>query len=140
MGIKIIQEMYSNQNLLNPEVSAWINNLNHPKSDLIQIIRSLIINCTPGIVENIKWNSPNYSCTGHDRITLRIQPVKNFQIILHRGASKDHSITVKPIEDDSPLLEWKSNDRAIISLNSNKELENIQPELKRIISKWLLAP
>lgn len=127
-------------NLLNPEVSNWINKLNHPHEAEIFKLRSIIIENKNEIQENIKWNSPNYSCAGQDRITLRIQPVKNLQIILHRGASKDNFLSTKAIEDDSPLLNWKSNDRAVISLNTNKNLEEIRPELERIISKWLLAP
>lgn len=126
--------------LLNPEVSTWIQKLNHSQEAEINKLRTIIIGCRNEIQENIKWNSPNYSCAGQDRITLRIQPVKNFQIILHRGASKNNSISAKPIEDASPLLEWKSEDRAVISLNTNKEFDDIRPEIERIIAKWLLAP
>ncbi len=132
--------MPDTSNLLNPEVSNWIQKLNHPQAAEIHKLRMIITGCRNEIQENIKWNSPNYSCAGQDRITLRIQPVKNFQIILHRGASKNNSISAKPIEDDSPLLEWKSEDRAVISLNANKEFDDIRPEIERIIAKWLLAP
>ena len=38
------------------------------------------------LTEGIKWNGPNYSINGEDRITIRINPPKQLQVIFHRGA------------------------------------------------------
>ncbi len=123
--------------LLNPEISKWIESLNHPQESSIQWIREIIMNSGHSTEEKIKWNSPNFTVNGEDRITLRIQPVKHFQIILHLGAKKSLRDLSTEFSTLSPLIEWKSGDRGIISLSNKSDIKNIEVELKKIVTKWL---
>ena len=75
-----------NKPVLNPEVTAFLDAMNHPLRDLIDCLREIILNAGPDLVEGIKWNGPNYSLFGEDRITMRINPPKQVQVVLHRGA------------------------------------------------------
>lgn len=72
--------------VLNPEVTAFLDVMNHPLRDLIENLRRVILTADPDLVEGIKWNGPNYSLNGQDRITMRIHPPKQVQLVLHRGA------------------------------------------------------
>ena len=66
---------------LNPEVSAFIDQQNHPLRTLIDVIRSFIVSVEPTLSENIKWNGPNFSHEGQDRITVKINPYDSRGVI-----------------------------------------------------------
>lgn len=124
---------------MNTEVTKFLDDSDHPLRTEIEILRSIIMDSVDGLSESIKWNGPNYSYAGNDRITMKIQPPKNIQLIFHRGAKKlaqpDHQL----IDDKTGLLKWKENDRAIATFNSTKEIESASVILKDVITKWLNA-
>lgn len=122
-------------NELNIEVSEFINKLNHPQIDQIQWLRNLILSSSFNVNENIKWNGPNYSINNKDRITLRVQSPKMIQMILHCGAKPQDNLKSNAIENNSNLLEWKSKDRAVITIMPNGNYH--EKEISQIIQQWL---
>jgi hypothetical protein len=92
------------------------------------------------LTENIKWNGPNYCFNNEDRITLKIQPpIKQAQLIFHRGAKKQSQPQEKLIANKSKMLVWKENDRAIATFKSLQDIENGKTELTTIINEWITA-
>ncbi len=122
---------------LNQDVSKLVESLNHPMSSEILILRNLILDADSEIDENIKWNSPNYTFRKQDRITLRIQPVKQIQIIFHRGAKKLAQPSERLVEDQGKILIWKENDRAIATFKSTQEIIDSKPFLINVIKAWI---
>jgi hypothetical protein len=127
------------KNMQSIEVNQLVNQLNPPLKEGIEYLRQLILNSDLDLIETIKWNGPNYQYRNIDCITLRIQDLKQIQIIFHRGAKvkiqpKDHLI-----KDEFSLLEWKENDRAIISLKSNEEIMIKKSSIQVLINRWILA-
>lgn len=120
-------------------VTAFLDDLNHPLRTEIETLRGIILSSTPGLEENIKWNGPNYTKDGEDRITMRIQPPKQIQLILHRGAKKLAQPAKRLIDDNSGLLAWKENDRAVITLKDKSHLESSAAALATICSNWIAA-
>lgn len=123
----------------NPEVSAFLDTLKHPLRAEIEALRTCILNANTGLTEDIKWNGPNYSLNGNDRITMRVQPPKQVQLIFHRGAKKLAQPKTKLIASTSKLLDWKENDRAVISFKTLKDIEAADKELSTIVKQWLEA-
>ena len=122
------------------EVTEFLNELNHPFRNEIEKLRDVILASDKNLVENIKWNAPNYSFENEDRITMRIQPMTTkVQLIFHRGAKKQEQPKDKLIESKSKMLVWKENDRAIITFKNKQEIENGKSELEKIINEWLTA-
>jgi hypothetical protein len=121
------------------EVSAFLKPLKHPLIKEIEVLRKMIRNADPDMGENIKWNGPNFHHHGEDRISMRINPTTQLQLILHRGAKVLTQPKVKLIEDNSGLLVWKGNDRAVITFKDMKAIKAKEIELKEIITKWLAA-
>lgn len=119
------------------EVTKFLENINHPLRNEIELLRKIIVNSVPGIEENIKWNGPNYTYNSEDRITMRIQPPKQIQLIFHRGAKKLAQPTERLINDTSELLEWKENDRAVVSFKNIDEINLHHTTLTRIINDWI---
>ncbi len=125
--------------ILSNDVSLFLDTLNHPLRSEIDNLRTIILQANDELEENIKWNSPNYSFRNEDRMTMRVQPPKQIQLIFHRGAKKLEQPTQCLINDESGLLAWKENDRAVITFKNATEIENAASELSTIINKWLNA-
>ena len=124
---------------LNPDVTSFLDALNHPLRAEIENLRSIILSASESLYENIKWNGPNYAFDGEDRITMKIQPPKQIQLIFHRGAKKLEQPKTHLIEDPSGLLSWKENDRAVASFKSVDDIKNNEPAINEIVLAWLAA-
>lgn len=124
---------------LSRNVTEFLDALNHPFRSEIEQLRHIIINASPGITENIKWNGPNYGFGDADRITMRIQPPKQIQLIFHRGAKKQEQPNEKIISTNSRLLSWKENDRAVATFKSSAEIDSGRTDLIAIVEAWIAA-
>lgn len=124
---------------LNEEVTKFFDESNHPFRKEIEELRHVILDAIDGLTENIKWNGPNYCCNGQDRITMKIHPPKQIQLIFHRGAKKQEPLAKKLIPNTSKMLLWKENDRAIITIRDYNQLKAIKSELFKIVAEWINA-
>lgn len=124
---------------LNPEVSTFLNEQNHPFRQEIEQLRLIILAAVPDLTENIKWNGPNYCLGQEDRITMRINPPKQVQLIFHRGAKVKEQPPSRLIHDDSKLLAWKENDRAVATFKNSTEITQRKDDLTKIVQDWIAA-
>lgn len=122
---------------MNPEVTKFLDELNHPLRDEIEQLRKIILSAKSGIEENIKWNGPNYTFNGEDRITMKIQPPKNVQLIFHRGAKVMEMPKEKLLKEDFGILNWKGNDRAVATFVIMEEIVSTKESLQKIIEEWV---
>ena len=123
----------------NAEVTRFLDELEHPMRREIDLLRTIILNSDNGLTENIKWNGPNYCFNNEDRITMKIQPPKLIQLIFHRGAKKMAQPESRLITDNSDILSWKENDRAIATFRNSSDIEQAEKSLAEIINKWITA-
>lgn len=124
----------------NIEVTKFLDGQNHPFRNEIEQLRLIILGANDKLIENFKWNGPNYCFDNEDRITMRIQPpTKQVQLIFHRGAKKQVQPNDKLITNKSKLLVWKENDRAIVTFKSLQAIENGKDELTTIVNEWISA-
>jgi hypothetical protein len=124
---------------LNIVVTAFLDEQNHPFRKEIEQLRNCILSTNTALTENIKWNAPNYCFDSEDRITMRIQPPKQVQIIFHRGAKVKEQPKEKLIKNDFGMLVWKGNDRAIASFKNMEAIENGKTDLAKIVIEWINA-
>ncbi len=122
---------------MNPEVTKFLDELNHPLRDEIEQLRKIILSAKSSIEENIKWNGPNYTFNGEDRITMKIQPPKNVQLIFHRGAKVMEMPKEKLLKEDFGILNWKGNDRAVATFVIMEEIVSTKESLQKIIEEWV---
>lgn len=126
-------------NKLNSKVTSFLNELNHPFRSEIEQLRHIIINSTDGLTENIKWNGPNYCYGDADRITMRIQPPKQIQLIFHSGAKKQEQPKEKIIQTTLKYLIWKDNNRAVVTFKNSTDIKNYENDLINTVKKWIAA-
>ena len=131
--------MHTQQLPFSSEVTTFLDSLSHPFREEIEILRHIILAAHPNLTETIKWNGPNYSLAANDRITMKIHPPKQVQLVFHCGAIKKEPPKEKLITDNSGLLEWKTNDRAVATFRNKAAVEKNRENLTAIIRKWLAA-
>ena len=125
--------------LLNNAVTKFPDNLNHPFRNEIEQLRLVILQAGSDLTENIKWNGPDYSIHDKDRITLRIHPPGQVQLIFHRGAKVKEQPGEKLVNDEPGLLTWKENDRAVATFRSLKDIEDRKQDVSNIVNDWIKA-
>lgn len=121
------------------EVTSFLDKETHPYRNEIEKLRELILKAHKDLSENIKWNGPNYSIKDQDRITMRIHPPKQLQIIFHRGAKVAEAPKNKLISEDFGMLVWKGNDRAVATFKNMNDIVSREKEFERIVKDWLKA-
>lgn len=122
----------------NTYVTQFLDDLGHPLRTEIEALRSIILSADGRLNENIKWNGPNYSMDGEDRITMKILPPAKIQLIFHRGAKVKEQPKNRLIDDASDFLLWKGNDRAIATYTSLKSIESNKNALTKAVQDWIL--
>lgn len=118
-------------------VTQLLEEINHPLQNEIEQLRSIITNAVSDIEENIKWNGPNYAYNSEDRITMRIHPTRQIQLIFHRGAKKLPQPSSPLLNDTSGILVWKENDRAVATFKNVDEINRYRTALIGIIKEWI---
>jgi len=121
------------------EVTQFLDDQNHPFRKEIEQLRNYILAANTNLTENIKWNGPNYCFENEDRITMKIQPPKQVQLIFHTGAKVKVQPKVKLINNDFGMLDWKGNDRAIATFRNMQDIEIGKAALIQIVSEWIIA-
>lgn len=121
------------------DASKFLDELKHPLRKEIDQLRRIIQSARPELEENIKWNGPNFKHEGEDRITMRIHPPTQIQLVFHRGAAVKEQPSSPLVEDSSGLLVWKSNDRAVATLRSEADITQRKNAITRIVNAWIDA-
>ena len=124
---------------LNSKVSTFLDAINHPLRNEIEALRHIVLGADYRLTENIKWNGPNYSVDQSDRITMKIHPPKQLQLIFHRGAKVQTPPSDKLITDNTGLLTWKGTDRAVAAFKSMADIESNKQALTKWVQDWLAA-
>jgi hypothetical protein len=121
------------------EVTEFLDNQMHPLRAEIEALREIILRAEPTLKEGIKWNGPNYSLNGEDRITMRLNPPKQIQIIFHRGAKVKTQPENRLIDGNYPFLTWKENDRAIATFKGLDDIQQFSEPFREVVIKWIKA-
>ena len=122
----------------NMDVDELIDKLGHPLEKIIQNMRNIIKQSSNELHEGVKWNSPSYSLEGNDIITFRLHDKACISLIFHTGPKGKDTHTNAPLfSDDSNLLEWVADKRAVLKIASKEELQTAEHAIQRIVSIWI---
>lgn len=120
-------------------VATFLQQLEHPLKKEIETLREIILQSDKKLTEHIKWNAPSFCMDGEDRVTMKIMPPKNIQLVFHRGAKVKEQPKTRLIEDASGLLKWPANDRAVATFTTMEEIRSKEKLLTGIIRQWITA-
>lgn len=120
-------------------VEQFIQTLDHPLKAEIEKVREIILNADKEITEQIKWNAPSFCYCGDDRVTMRIQPPEQLQLIFHRGAKVRSNSTDFTFVDSSGLVKWAATDRGIVTLKTMQDVVANEQALTTLVREWMKA-
>jgi hypothetical protein len=105
---------------------------------MVDLLRSLIIETHPGLIERVKWNAPSFALAGDDRITLGLEHKGGVRVVLHRGA-KQKDLAGFHFSDPAKLARWPTVDRGVIVFKCLAQIEGHRDEFSDLCSRWLAA-
>jgi hypothetical protein len=121
------------------EVDRFMEGLDHPLKDGIEQLRAAILDSNDQITEHIKWKAPSFCYADEDRVTFRLYPKDRVQLIFHRGAKVRSDAADFAFEDDTGILRWVANDRAVVGLRDAEDVDAKLPALVEVVNRWVVA-
>ena len=118
------------------EVERFMERLDHPLKEEIGRLREAILNSNDRITEHIKWKAPSFRYAGEDRVTFRLHPAERAQLVFHRGAKVKSDAAEFAFEDDTGLLQWVAQDRAVVAL---RDAEARQGDVVEVVNRWVVS-
>ena len=110
----------------NPEVTAWLDELDHPLKDVIVATRRAFLKADERITETIKWKSPTFIYEGN-LASIDPKAKRHVSVMFHRGAE---------IPGDHPLLEGDGKLARYIRFPDLDSVERGCVGLTAIVRAW----
>lgn len=79
----------------------------------VDLLRSLIRDAHPQLVERIRSNAPSFALDEEDRITLGLERKGGVRVVLHRGAKRKDTAGFH-FSDPAGLAMWPAADRGVV--------------------------
>ena len=118
------------------DVEEYLRTFEHPNKEVLLRVREIILGVDPKIQEGIKWKVPSFRTTEFFA-TFHVRSKKAMGLVLHFGAKKRQDLPERStISDPTNLLEWLSDDRAMITFGSIQEVDKSEHEFANIIRQW----
>jgi hypothetical protein len=121
------------------EVSEFMEHLSHPYKREVETLRAMILAADKNISEQIKWNAPSFCINNDDRITFRLQPPRNIQLIFHRGAKVRKDAASFAFNDVSGLVKWITSDRGTVTFKDMNEISLRSKDFTALVKLWMAA-
>lgn len=108
----------------------------------VEALRALVREAEPRLVEIVKWNSPDYTLDGVDRLTINAAGRGPVRLILHFGTQRAEDRDAEPTFSGDPtgLLTWHSDLRASLAApeaGAGPEGEAESARIVAVIRAWL---
>lgn len=119
------------------EVEKFLVELDHPMKTSVERLRHVFLGSVPGLSEGIKWNAPSFVYDGVDRVTFRLAPRGELQVILHRGAKVRADAADFTFADPTGLASWPAKDRGIITLPNLEAAVEHESDVLELVQRWV---
>lgn len=110
----------------NPDVSAWLAELEHPLKDVILAVRAVFLGADDRITETIKWKSPTFMYEGN-LASIDPKAKKHVAVLFHRGAE---------IPGDHPILEGDGKLARYARFADMDTVDRRRDELAAVVRAW----
>ena len=123
---------------LQPDVTALVAALKHPREPVITALRRAVLDVDPRISEQVKWNAPSFAVGEADFATFHLRSRTGVQVVLHFGATPRPDSRVRAeVPDPVGLLDWRGADRATMTFTDLAHVEENRQAFTAIVGQWL---
>ena len=123
---------------MNETVAAWIAANEDPRVGAIAELCAIIERADGRLVGEIKWGAPSYRLVEHVA-TTGLNPRSGVRLVLHRGVVARPDLPRPEIDDPEGLLEWKSDDRAVLNFEDENDVLRNAVDIGWLVTQWVEA-
>ena len=113
--------------------------LQHPLRDGVQQLRTAVLASDDGLSEHVRWNAPSFRYGGEDRVTFRLGPREQLQLVFHRGAAVRADAAGFIFDDPTGLLRWAAPDRGVLTLADQAAVDRHEEAVVALVGLWVRA-
>lgn len=113
----------------NPAVDDWFDAYDNPLKDLVQQVRTVILDSDERVTEVIKWRAPTFVYKGN-MASFFPKAKKHVTLMFHQGAS---------IDDPHGLLEGDGETARSATFGSPEDLMAKRVALNAVVAGWIAA-
>jgi len=106
------------------QVNEFMEQLDHPLKDEVQLIRAIIMNVNKDITEQIKWKAPSFSYQGEYLVTFNLRDQQKIHLVFHNP---------EVAKVKSKLLEGTYEDRRMAYFADENDIKAKKPELEKAL-------
>ncbi len=110
----------------NPEVDSYLEELDHPLKDVIQAVRTTILEADDRMSETIKWKSPTFMYEGN-LASINPRAKAHVSLMFHTGAD---------VPGDFPHLEGGEKVARYMRFPDLETVESLREELESVVAAW----
>ena len=120
-------------------VAEFLAALAPPRRAEVEALCEIVRAAHPGLVESIKWNSPNWSLGGIDLLTVNVPGRGPVRLILHRGTTTAERKGAAPTFAGDPggMLVWHSDIRASLAMPALDALDGVRAAMVAVVRAWV---
>src|SRR5262245_61644572 len=133
---KPVENAKPNNSKSDPDVVAFLRELDHPLKEEIEAVLKIILGANPAIGEGIKWNSVSFRTTEYFA-TIHLRSTDRVQLVFHRGAKAKDNAKDMTIPDPNGLIKWLAKDRCLVTLGAGKDIAANRRALETIVREWV---
>jgi hypothetical protein len=113
--------------------------LPHPLKAEAETLRAILRGLkTPVLEVSVKWNAPSYAAGGTHCLTFNFGDRKSIRLIFHCDTARKEAKGAPPaFADETGLLVWQSDIRAIATFRSSDEIAAAKKVLRGLVKRWV---
>lgn len=112
--------------------------LEHPLKAEAEALRAILRGLkAPKLDESVKWNAPSYAVSGTHCVTFNFGDRKSVRLIFHCDTARKETKGAPPtFADETGLLAWQSDIRAIAAFRNMEEVKAAKAVLPGLVKRW----
>jgi hypothetical protein len=110
-----------------PEVDAWFESYDNPQKELVEAVRSVVLDVDDRMSEAIKWKSPTFMFKGN-LASFYPRTTKHVALMFHTGAS---------LPDPTGLLEGEGETSRVARFADADDLAVKADALRDLVRAWI---
>jgi hypothetical protein len=110
-----------------PEVDAWFETYENPQKDLVEAVRTVLLDADDRLGEAIKWKAPTFVYQGN-LASFFPKSTKHVTLMFHSGAT---------LPDPAGILEGDGEVARSVKIRDREDLAAKAPALRGLVTAWI---